>query len=224
MRKVQFKIDLKVFLFFLLFYFTGQLQSYSFILLFALIHEIGHLTAGIIIGMRPNRLELKPYGVSVSFDILPQDYNNKIFKGNILELKKISVALAGPLTNLIIIFIIMNFNLNVFTSLNIIYSNLLLIIFNLIPIYPLDGGRILKGIIYILFGKKKAEVYTNNISLVILIIITFMGSIATFYMENVAIFVIIIFLWIIFIKEDIIYRKKIKIYNLMEKTIENERD
>ncbi len=221
---MQFKIDLKVFLFFLLFYFTGQLQSYSLILFFAFIHEIGHLMAGIIIGMRPNRLELKPYGVSISFDILPQDYNNKIFKGNILEFKKILVALAGPLTNLILIFIIINFNFNVFTSLNIIYSNLLLIIFNLIPIHPLDGGRILKGIIYILFGKKKAEVCTNNISFIVLIIITFMGSIATFYIENVAIFVIIIFLWIIFIKEDIIYKKKIKIYNLIEKTIENEWD
>lgn len=219
---MQFKIDLKIFLFFILFYFTGQIESYAVILFFAFIHELGHLLAGWAVGMKPNGIKIKPYGVSISFKILPQDYNNKILKGNILEVKKILVALAGPLTNLIIIFIIMNCKVNMFKILMIIYSNILLVIFNLIPIYPLDGGRIFKSLIYIVFGKRKAETYTQNVSLVILIIISFIGSIAIFYMHNISIFLIVIFLWIIYIKEDTIYRNKAKIYNLIEKTIENE--
>lgn len=51
-----------------------------------------------------------------------------------------------------------------------------------------------------------------------------MGSVATFYFENMAIFLIIICLWLIYIKEDITYKKKIKIYDLIEKTIENNVD
>lgn len=221
---MQFKVDLKIFLFLILFYITGQLGEYAVILILAFVHELGHLLAGIILGMKPAKLELKPYGISISFKINPNDYNKKIAKGNLLELKKAIVACAGPVTNLIIIIITLNLRLNIFTSLLIIYSNILLIIFNLIPMYPLDGGRIVKSLIYLFLGKKKAEKYTNNISFVFLIIVTFMGSVATFYFENMAIFLIIICLWLIYIKEDITYKKKIKIYNLIEKTIENNVD
>lgn len=221
---MQFKVDLKIFLFLILFYITGQLGEYAVILILAFVHELGHLLAGIILGMKPAKLELKPYGISISFKINPNDYNKKIAKGNLLELKKAIVACAGPVTNLIIIIITLNLRLNIFTSLLIIYSNILLIIFNLIPMYPLDGGRIVKSLIYLFLGKKKAEKYTNNISFVFLIIVTFMGSVATFYFENMAIFLIIICLWLIYIKEDITYKKKIKIYDLIEKTIENNVD
>ena len=215
---MQFKVDLKIFLFLILFYITGQLGEYAVILILAFVHELGHLLAGIILGMKPAKLELKPYGISISFKINPNDYNKKIAKGNLLELKKAIVACAGPVTNLIIIIITLNLRLNIFTSLLIIYSNILLIIFNLIPMYPLDG------LIYLFLGKKKAEKYTNNISFIFLIIVTFMGSVATFYFENMAIFLIIICLWLIYIKEDITYKKKIKIYDLIEKTIENNVD
>lgn len=221
---MQFKVDLKIFLFLILFYITGQLGEYAVILILAFVHELGHLLAGIILGMKPAKLELKPYGISISFKINPNDYNKKIAKGNLLELKKAIVACAGPVTNLIIIIITLNLRLNIFTSLLIIYSNILLIIFNLILMYPLDGGRIVKSLIYLFLGKKKAEKYTNNISFIFLIIVTFMGSVATFYFENMAIFLIIICLWLIYIKEDITYKKKIKIYDLIEKTIENNVD
>ena len=221
---MQFKVDLKIFLFLILFYITGQLGEYAVILILAFVHELGHLLSGIILGMKPAKLELKPYGISISFKINPKDYNKKIAKGNLLELKKAIVACAGPVTNLIIIIITLNLRLNIFTSLLIIYSNILLIIFNLIPMYPLDGGRIVKSLIYLFLGKKKAEKYTNNISFIFLIIVTFIGSVATFYFENMAIFLIIICLWLIYIKEDITYKKKIKIYDLIEKTIENNVD
>ena len=221
---MQFKVDLKIFLFLILFYITGQLGEYAVILILAFVHELGHLLAGIILGMKPAKLELKPYGISISFKINPNDYNKKIAKGNLLELKKAIVACAGPVTNLIIIIITLNLRLNIFTSLLIIYSNILLIIFNLIPMYPLDGGRIVKSLIYLFLGKKKAEKYTNNISFIFLIIVTFMGSVATFYFENMAIFLIIICLWFIYIKEYITYKKKLKIYDLIEKTIENNVD
>ena len=76
-------VDLKIFLFLILFYITGQLGEYAVILILAFVHELGHLLAGIILGMKPAKLELKPYGISISFKINPNDYNKKIAKGNL---------------------------------------------------------------------------------------------------------------------------------------------
>lgn len=219
---MRFKIDLKIFLFLILFYVTKQIEIYVLIILFAIIHEMGHLAAGLLLGMKPESINLTPYGVSISFKLIPNDYNRQILKGNVLSIKKIFVALAGPLTNLIIIILVLNMKINIFSNLIIIYVNLLLLLFNLLPIYPLDGGRILKQILHIVFGKKEAEKHINTISFISLVLITFIASIGIYYIKNIAIFIVVIFLWGLYIKQDIIYKRKLKIYNLIEKTIEIE--
>lgn len=217
---MRFRIDLKIFVFLILFYFTKQIETYAMIMFFAIIHEFGHLLAGLILGMKPEKMDIMPYGISISFKLMPKDYNNKILNGNLLEIKKIFVAIAGPLTNLFIMVICYNLNIDLFTKAIIIYANLLLILFNLLPLYPLDGGRILKGILHIIFGKHKAEKYINNISFASIITLTIIASITIYMAKNIAIFLIVIFLWYVYIKQDLVYRRKNKIYNLVQKTIE----
>ena len=217
---MRFRIDLKIILFIILFYFTKQINIYAMIMFFAIVHELGHLLAGCLLGMKPEKIEIMPYGVSVAFKLTPKDYNKKIKYGNQLELKKILVATAGPFINILIIILVLHMKMNFFGALMVLYSNLLLILFNLLPIYPLDGGRIIKGILHIFLGKRKAEKYTNYISFITLIIVTFIFSIVIYKAENIAMFLIVLVLWGIFIREDRIYEKRNKIYNLLEKTIE----
>ena len=216
---MRFRIDLKIFIFLIIFYFTKQIEIYTMIMLFALIHELGHLLMGLLMGMKPEKIELMPFGVSISFKIKVEEYNKKIKKGNLLEIKKIVIALAGPLTNFIIIIIANNLKIDIFKSLMIIYTNFLIMIFNLLPIYPLDGGRILKGILHINFGIRTTEFYINIISKIMVAIITILSSILILYVHNVAILFIDLYLWYLVLKEDVKYKKREEIYN---KILENQ--
>lgn len=213
---MSFKLDLKIFLFFILFYFTKQIEVYSYILFFAAIHECGHLLAGILLGFKPENIILSPLGLSIQFKIFEDEYNKKIAKSNIMEVKKILIALAGPMINLLIILLFCIFR---FPNLNlelIIYSNLIICLFNLIPIYPLDGGRILKSFFSLLIGRYKANNLISIVSNVFMLILTFFSSILVFYLENIAIFLITVYLWGIMIKENRAIKMKIKLYQMLE--------
>lgn len=215
---MRFRIDLKIFIFLILFYFTKQIELYSMIMIFAIVHELGHLITGLILGMKPEKIEIMPFGVSIAFKIKPKEYNKKVKKANMLEIKKIIVALAGPLTNLLIILITSKLHTETIKNNIIIYTNLLIMIFNLIPIYPLDGGRILKGILHINLGKRKSEKYINTIAFATIIIITAIFSIMILYIHNISILIIDMYLWYLVIKENINYKRRKTIY---EKVLEN---
>lgn len=212
-----FRIDLKIFILIILFYITKQIEIYAIIMFFAIIHELGHLLTGMTLGMKPEKIDLKPFGLSVSFKVLPKEYNSKVKMANTLEVKKILVAMAGPLTNLLIILLVLFTNIDFFTKQMIVYSNILIILFNILPIYPLDGGRIIKGVLHIFIGKDKANNYINDISFVTLIILTAVSSILILYINNIAIFLGIVVLWMIHIREEKVYKNRLKIHEMIKK-------
>ena len=215
---MEFKIDLKIFIFLIIFYFTKQIEIFSIIIFFSIIHELGHLLFGILLGMKPQKMKLMPVGLSISFKLDTKNYNKKIKKGNLLELKKIIVALAGPLTNFIIIILVNFININFIDGLVIIYTNILIIIFNLIPIYPLDGGRILKGILYINFGKKISEELINKISIITICILTIISSILILYLKNINIILILSYLWFLVLNENSKFIRRKEIYLKIEES------
>ncbi len=217
---MQIKVNLKIFLFLLIFIITRQIKIYALLMLFALIHELGHLIMGIILGFKPESISIIPTGFSIKFKAEPKNYNKKVKNANILAVKQIIIALAGPLTNLIIIILTIIYHeiTNNIEILNlpldmIIYSNILIFVFNLIPIYPLDGGRILKEFVHIFLGLYQSYVVTNKIAKVVIIFLTAISSIAVLEYKNIAILIIITYLWLLFIKENKDTNNKIKIWN-----------
>lgn len=211
---MRIRINLKIFLFVLIFILTKQIKIYGILMLFAFIHELGHMIAGILLGFKPEKLEIMPYGVSVGFNIKCKDYNKKIKNGNMLAIKKLIIALAGPLTNFIITIIFLMANINFFGIQRelVIYSNILIGIFNLIPIYPLDGGRAIKNILHITVGLQNSYEYTNQISKITICLLTGICSIAILYIKNVAILLILAYLWYLVIVENRKYNRKKEIY------------
>ena len=184
---MKIRIDLKILIFLVLFYFTNQLKIYLVIMLFCFIHELGHIFVGLIFNMKIEKLEIMPFGFSVSFeDSVTENF------------KKIFVAAAGPLVTLALILLF--FNIEIKLKQEIIYSNILILIYNLMPIYPLDGGRIIKGILQIKVEEERAQKMIWKLTKITMIIITFVCSIAVYYFKNIAIFLSCIFLWIIILR------------------------
>ena len=210
---MRFRIDLKIFLFIILFCISKQIEIYIIMIIFAFLHEIGHLIAGLILRLKPEKIEIIPVGLTVSFKVDIEGINKKKGNGNMFVIKEIIVAIAGPIVNLLIFIITLLNEEKTYLNNLIMYSNLLIFIFNLIPIYPLDGGRILKGILHIIFGKKVSNKICYDVSIIISIIFTAVCSIAILCYKNIAILVINMYLWIIVLREIKIYKniKKIAI-------------
>lgn len=190
---MSIKIDLRIFLFGVLFFLTRQIEIYATIMIFAFLHELGHLGAGLLLGFKPKAMTITPFGFQIAFKTRVEDNHKKI--------RKIGIYLAGPITNLLLILICFLWKAEfIIPKETIIYSNLLLAIFNLLPIYPLDGGRILREVVHILKGRKVAYQKSNLISFITVIILTMMTSILILYIHNIAFLLILTYLWYLVIK------------------------
>lgn len=172
--------------------------------------SFGHIFAGLLLKLKPKKLSIMPFGLAVTFE----SYEYK----KLVENKKIVIAFAGPLTNILISIVLLFIQMDQNLKQIMIYSNILVAVFNLIPIYPLDGGRILKGVI----RKKcedniKADTIVNKISNILVIILTAVSSILILYLKNISVLFVIIYLWILVIKENKRFNIKKKIKNMISK-------
>ncbi len=190
---MKIRIDLKILIFLIIFYLTKQLKIYLIVMFFAFLHEIGHIIAGTFLKMKLDKIEIMPFGLSAAFYT---NFDDKKFK-----IKEIVLALAGPVTSLFLAILCNYINFTYITTQEAVYANLLILFFNLIPLYPLDGGRIMKGIIYTKMGIIQTENIMNKISSITMILITIISSIAVYYYKNIAIFLVCIFLWSVVLQE-----------------------
>jgi len=159
-------------------YFIGHTQSFSSALwillacvalfLIVLIHEFGHQLACRQTGGKTNDIILWPFG-GVAYVNSPQRAGAQLW----------SIA-AGPLVNVILIPILSalvficshlgwyDSHPDAYDFIQIVWLiNIRLLIFNMLPIFPLDGGQILRSLLWFPFGR------TN--SLFVATIIGFVG-------------------------------------------------
>ena len=114
-------------------------------------HELAHGLVAKKFGYSLSNFYLMPYGACLA-------YEDNIF----LEREEIKIALAGPLVNLIISLICIAlwwiFPISYAYTYYFVECNFYLALFNFLPCYPLDCGRIIKAVIKNKFSDKTANI------------------------------------------------------------------
>lgn len=146
----------------------GYFKPFLYMNIYLIFHEIGHILTAYILGYKIVKINIFPCGLLTTFNM----------KINDSILKNLLIALSGPLFQIITYKIIKKYY----------FIHIFLLIFNLLPIYPLDGSKILTSLLYLLFPFKKTINILFIISNILLIIIL------TYFTINFNLLYIIIFL------------------------------
>jgi stage IV sporulation protein FB len=177
-------------LWFLLLFFWLNPSLVLILFISVLLHELGHAYLGQKFGYEVHSVEIDFFGGLANMDI------DKIHNRDLVK-----IVAAGPWVNAMLasFFVLINsFVHHPFIS-QFALVNFVLFIFNIIPIFPLDGGRILRTMLIIKTGNVARSIkITGVISLILSI------ALLIFYIFNFSLFMIVFCLiFIIFACKDL---------------------
>lgn len=158
-----FKIDYSFLFLFVFALVTKQTELFLWFILFLIIHELSHFFTAKKLGYMAKQIHLSFFGASLEG---LDDFNLK---------DEIKIILAGLMFNLsIIILCFLSFWFYP-ESYNYLYyillSNLSIFLFNFLPIYPLDFGRIILAFLTKKYPRKKALKMTKSLSFVFILLL-----------------------------------------------------
>ncbi len=135
----------------------GGLPSALICLVTALLHESGHIFCAAKMGFKCQTVKIMPYGAAAMCDV------EGIRAGD-----EIRLALAGPLVNAAVCVALAGlwwfFPESYAYTDTVMQANLAMLVVNLLPAYPLDGGRVAGCVLAKLFKKRTALIILKVIA------------------------------------------------------------
>ncbi len=173
---------------------TGTLESalfgivgFAFLFVLVTLHELGHSFAAQYYGVPVKQIILSPLGGIAQLSEIPEN-----------PVQEFVIAVAGPAVN-VAIFLLMGIaalaagfdpgnvlaaasSFTVFTGFTfgalftfVFFYNIILALFNLIPAFPLDGGRIFRSLLALKLEYVRATVVASTIGQVIALLLGLFG-------------------------------------------------
>ena len=133
-----------------------------------LIHEIAHLLTALVLNVEVKSIAILPFGMALRIDSFVVRTPKK----------EILIALSGPLSNVVMIILAEIFLLNHDANLNLltfVVVNWSVLLLNLVPVPPLDGGRVVRALVIKYSGIMASAKIIRKISCIFLVIVWVMG-------------------------------------------------
>jgi len=157
------------------------------------IHELSHSLVAIRFGHRVRSIILLPIGGMAQMDEIPEDPKQEIL-----------ISLAGPLASIVIsgillvVLLVMDIPITFWSedslfegnmALNLFWINLILAAFNIIPAFPMDGGRVLRGILGMFMEHMKATRIAVFVGQALAVVLFFTGILYNWWLALIAVFI-----------------------------------
>lgn len=150
-------------------------SNYITCLLFTVFHEFSHIFIASIFGKQITEINFTVCGL-----------NAKIHEKNKIQKCWLFIYLAGPLSNLMLAILTRKIYLS-------FMLNMILCVLNLLPIYPLDGFKILDLLLKWFVPNIVRIKITKIISLMVMVVITIIGAIIMLNTKNPSILLIVFY-------------------------------
>ena len=142
------------FIYIILSFIAGRIGIYLISLLIVVIHEMAHYFMARYFCFEIDKIEILPFGAY----LLLKDMHLHDIK------EELCVVMAGPATHLFLYYIIL-FLFNGYFEEYLLTFNSFIFIFNMLPIYPMDGHRIISLFLQKVYDIKKALYLSLKISI-----------------------------------------------------------
>lgn len=130
------------------------------------IHELGHFLTAKFLGWKVDKIYFYPYGGYTKFN---DDLNRP-------KIEELLIMIMGPLFQILYFYLLKGFlNINELDLFKSYHYSILL--FNLLPIYPLDGGKLLN----IIFNYFRSFRTSFKLTIVISYLLSFLGIVILLY-------------------------------------------
>ncbi len=186
MERLKIKIQPLFILYVFLCIYFGWYNDIFYYIVVLYLHEYGHYIVLRKLGYDAEQMIFSLYGSSL------RTHNHYKVRDEIL------IALAGPIVNIILIVCTVAlwwvFPSIYFFTKTFVLCNVIVLIFNILPIYPLDGGRVLLSAFSTKVKRQKLEKISSKICLVFGVILLVLFVISLFLKINYNLLFIGIFL------------------------------
>lgn len=200
MKQFKFKVS-PLFLLFGILLILFRLETlFLFYFVSIFLHELGHAYVAKKLGYKLSAIKLMPYGTQLSLQ--EGIMNNK---------EDLLISLAGPCVNLLLIILTLALwwlfpTIYAYTE-PFVISNLICLLFNLLPVFPLDGGRVILNLLSRKLERKTVYAILKISGDIISILFFLLFIISLFHTPNFTLIFIAFFLMAsgFDIKEEIKY-------------------
>ena len=151
-----FKIHILFYITGFICFLTGNFKNFIIFSSIIIVHELGHIIGAFIFKWKIDKVILLPFG---GITIFNESIDKPLYQEFI-------IAILGPTFQLI--FYLLYKNNEIFN-----YYNIVILLFNLLPVHPLDGSKIFNIIFNEFFSFKESHILTILTSFLTFIIILF---------------------------------------------------